>query len=347
MKGFSLHIASIALGTALAGFATWADAQSYASVTPPAQPGFEAVAPAPLQDMDRVDVITLAPEAYVKGPTVRVGDVAKVEGQNAQELSSVELGPAALPGMSKDLTAAFVESRIERAGVQAQAVKVAGARAVRATTLHLEVSSGAIEQDLRQYIETNMPWDAANATIDVTVPSFNVVVPEGAVELRWRPYPRYQYLGQGAFQGQICVDGNVERTVTCRANIQAFGDVVVAARDIQRARPVSAADVVVEARDLSSLNGGFVSDPAEVIGQVARTTIFPGTVITSRHVSPPILVKRNQNVQVETTAGTLVARTQARAMADGRAGDVIPLSNGNTKEEFYGRVREDGLVVVD
>jgi flagella basal body P-ring formation protein FlgA len=75
--------------------------------------------------------------------------------------------------------------------------------------------------------------------------------------------------------------------------------------------------------------------------------VFPGTVITRRHVTPPTVVKRNQIVQVELASGGLYIQTQARAMQDGAAGDTIPLSNVDTKEMYYGTIRKDGVVILE
>ena len=73
------------------------------------------------------DTLVLKDEAYVRGPRVLLGEVAEIEGTLAPELESIELGTAALPGDSKRLNAALVESRIRNAGLDLSDVEVSGA----------------------------------------------------------------------------------------------------------------------------------------------------------------------------------------------------------------------------
>jgi flagella basal body P-ring formation protein FlgA len=62
---------------------------------------------------------------------------------------------------------------------------------------------------------------------------------------------------------------------------------------------------------------------------------------------PRKIVKRNQTVVVETRAGGLLVQARARAMTDGCEGDVVRCLNVDSKEEFIGTVRADGVVILD
>ena len=61
---------------------------------------------------------------------------------------------------------------------------------------------------------------------------------------------------------------------------------------------------------------------------------------------PRRIIKRNQVVTVEVRAGTLMVRDRAQAMSNAAAGDIIICRRINSKEEFQGIVREDGIVEV-
>ncbi|MCP4639011.1 MAG: hypothetical protein GY851_01185 [bacterium] len=126
----------------------------------------------------RGDMVEVRDEVYVKGPKVLLGDVAEIRGENAEALASVELSTAALPGMSKRLDAALVLARINNAGIDAEGVAVTGARSVVANTLHLELTREMMAEDLRRYIEFEMPWNPQDTTVDVAPPAQDVVVPD-------------------------------------------------------------------------------------------------------------------------------------------------------------------------
>jgi len=293
------------------------------------------------------DTIVLKEEAYVKGPVVLLGDVAEIDGDNKEFLEVVEVAPAALPGDCRRVNAALVMSRVRNAGVSLDGLEVTGARIVRATTLHRDVPAAQIAENLRAFVEAAMPWDPLDTEIDVVPPAKDLVVPDGKIEMTWRPSPQYQYLGAGTFRGTLSVDGQVQASLNCRVTVESYGDVVVARADIPRGKLVGAADLVTEKYRLSDLKAGSFQSPEDLVGLVARATIFPGQVITAQKVRPRIVIKRNQIVTVEARIGRLLLQTRARARADACLGDLVVCVNLDSKEEFQGVVRKDGVVSVD
>jgi flagellar basal body P-ring formation protein FlgA len=290
------------------------------------------------------DTIEIRPEAYVKGPVVRLGDVARIQGDNMEALAAVELVPAPRPGQSATVLAALIEAKLHNQGFDTEHLSIGGSKTVRATTSSLQVTDGMVRESLREFIMMNMPHDAIDTTVDMMVPSFTVTVPDGEVAFDWRPSAGFNYLGNGAFRGEILVDGVPVKTLACRARIEAYGDIVITATDIPRGAVIGPRDVTLEQRPLSTLARGVVTDPGDVIGQVARRTLFPDMPLLRRDVVSRTLVKRNQMVSVEARAGSLRVRTTAKAMADGGEGDDIPLVNPDTKQQFYGTVGPDGVI---
>lgn len=297
-------------------------------------------------DAAAVNVVTLREEAFVKGPQVALGDVAEVQGAEADAMAAIEILPAAAPGSVKRIHASMLRSRLVTAGFRPEDFEIAGAESVTATTLAIELSREMLVDDLRRFVENEMPWDVADATVDIDPPLNGLTLPEGDLTLEWKPAAMYQYLGKGTIRGEAVVDGQVREVVYCQVNVQSYGDVVVASSDIPRGAIISRGDLSVAKRPLSTMRNGYYGDPEELIGMVARSTIFPDTVLTSRHVMPRRIVKRNQIVTVEVRAGALVVRDRALSMSNAAAGDMIICRRMNSKEEFQGVVREDGIVEV-
>lgn len=292
-------------------------------------------------------VITLHDEAYVKGPRVLLGDLARIEGENAEELAAIEIAPAAAPGGSKRINATLLKSRIRSVTREGSAVEVRGADAVTATTLSLQLSPEMLAADLRRYIESEMPWDPANTTIDIATPAQECIVPDGAMTVDWRPSPTYAWVGKGVFRGEVLVDGMLQSVVLANAVLETYADVVVAATEIPRGAIVSRSNLRTEKKAMSTLRQGFFEDPDEVAGMVTRSTLFPGTQILTRHVAPRRIVRRNQAVTVEVRQGGLVVRDRALAMGDAGEGDLLTCRNPQSKEEFVGVVQADGTVVIE
>jgi flagella basal body P-ring formation protein FlgA len=290
-------------------------------------------------------VVQLKDEAFIKGPKVMLGDLVEVdEGLLSERLAEVEISPAALPGGSRNFSASLVAARMRTAGVKD--VSVTGSPRVRATTLHIDISREMMAASLENHIELEMPWDPARTEIEIPFPGSDIRAPEGDMEIRWRANPQYKFIGPGAFRGEVLIDGEVYRRVSIRANIESYKEIVVAATDIPRGRPVMPSHLELEMTPISKMPRGAFTSFDEAVGLMARKTIFPGHPLTSRSVEAKRLVKRNQMVPVEVRNGRVHLQHRARAMMDGRAGDVIVCANPATKEEFQGRVRADGVVEV-
>jgi len=294
-----------------------------------------------------IDTITLKQEAYVKGPKVTLGEVADITGDHTEQLGGIEVGPAASPGDSRRVEKPLIEARLKTAGIAAETFDLRGAPAVVAKTLHLEVTRDVVEQNIRAFVEQQMPWKPEDAVIEVSFPMEGMVVPEGEVGFEWKVDPGFRFLGTGGIRGAVTVDGEVKRSFLCKVSIEAYDEVMVASVPIQRGSMLAMSNVTIERRAMSGLKDAVFHDPSELAGFVARRAIGPGEIITQRSLAPRIIIKRNQLVTVETRAGGMQIETQARAGSDGAAGDVVICVNPNSNQPFQGVVRRDGVVVVE
>lgn len=291
--------------------------------------------------------VKIKEEVLVKGPKVFLSDLVEVnEPELMERLATIEVSGAAVPGGSKQLTASLVEARLEHAGVDLGALDPNRPTQIRATTLYTELTPEAMAASLREHIELEMPWDPEATEIDVPLPRQNLMTPEGEMTIEWRASPQYKYVGPANFRGNVMIDGALFRTIVLRASIDTYQDIVVAASDIPRGRPVSATQLSMQTVSLATAPEGAVTDMSELEGLIARKTIFPGQPVTTRAVELRRLIKRNQMVPVELSTAVIKIQHQAKAMMDGKEGDVIVCANPVTKEEFQGVVRADGVVEV-
>jgi flagella basal body P-ring formation protein FlgA len=304
-------------------------------------------AEAPLDAPASGAVVVFREEAYVKGPVVRLGEIAEIEGAGAAALGDVEIVAAAQPGASKRLDAGLVVARLKNAGYDALDLDVKGAKSVEAKTLHQEITPDMIAGDLRSYIEQAMPWDPLVTEVEVVAPQQPIVAPEGDIAFEWRATPDYAFVGQGSFRGSITIDGAPLRTLSCKAVVETYVNVVVAAATIPQGKIIMPADVAKETRQLSSLKDPSFREPSDVVGRfTARSSIVTGQVIGKRLLAPRVLVRRKQMVGIEIASAGLRVQTQAEAQADAAEGEPVVCLNVNSKQPFLGVVRADGIVVV-
>lgn len=119
-------------------------------------------------------------------------------------------------------------------------------------------------------------------------------------------------------------------------------DTVVAARTIP-------AQSVIEATDLAfsrTETPGAASDPAALIGQEARVSLYAGRPIRPGDVGPPAIVDRNQIVPLVYQAGGLVITAEGRALGRGAVGEVIRVMNISSRNTVMAHLAENGTAYV-
>lgn len=128
---------------------------------------------------------------------------------------------------------------------------------------------------------------------------------------------------------------------TVRGSLSA--EVVVAAANVPAGRPLAAAELTVDRREL-----GSIADPLgaidDAVGQASLRPLRPGQVLQKRLLAAPVLVKRGDAVQIEARSGPVQVSASGEALEPGRQGDVVRVRNVNTGKVIRARVVEAGTV---
>lgn len=122
----------------------------------------------------------------------------------------------------------------------------------------------------------------------------------------------------------------------------AKADMLVAARTLRAQTIVTAPDLILRDGPDTGL-----SDPASVIGQETRVTIYAGRPLRPGDIGPPAIVERNQIVPLIYDSAILRIETEARALARAGAGEVIRVLNLTSRSPVSGTVQVDGSVLVE
>jgi flagella basal body P-ring formation protein FlgA len=147
--------------------------------------------------------------------------------------------------------------------------------------------------------------------------------------------------------GYVRYAGNRRFTVWARVRLSIPVERVVAAADLAPNRPIHAAQLRLETREVSFSEGVFPKSIEEVAGQWPRAAIRAGSAIRAVELQVPPDVVRGETVHVEVRDGGALVSLEARAEASGSCGDTIPVSNPTSHRRFRARVEGKGRVSVD
>lgn len=122
-----------------------------------------------------------------------------------------------------------------------------------------------------------------------------------------------------------------------------MSDTVVATQTI-RPQQIITADAV--RLDPAQVTGAFARLDA-VVGQEARTAIYPGRAVMRGSVGLPALIDRNQPVELVYAHGGLRIKAEGRALGRGAAGERIRVMNVDSRTVLFGTISPDGSILVN
>jgi flagella basal body P-ring formation protein FlgA len=123
-------------------------------------------------------------------------------------------------------------------------------------------------------------------------------------------------------------------------------DVPVLTRRLESGTTIGKADIDWITVTDDRLTPGTITDPAQLVGREVRNGTGEGQPLHSRDVIPPRLVTRGAIIIIKIQTPHLLITTQGRAMQDGAAGDVVRVTNTQSKRVIEGTVDGAGVVRV-
>ena len=115
--------------------------------------------------------------------------------------------------------------------------------------------------------------------------------------------------------------------------------VAVAARTLPRGHLLTAADLAIEERDVTRTMTGYVTEPAQVLGQRLKSQLLAGRMLTPSLLEADKLVRRGQMVTLMVNNGGIAIRMAGKALSDGALNQRIRVENLNSSRIVEGIVR--------
>jgi flagella basal body P-ring formation protein FlgA len=133
-------------------------------------------------------------------------------------------------------------------------------------------------------------------------------------------------------------------TIYVPVRLHAWTEAIVASVNLTPNTRLGAGDLTHGRVDMFSNNGGLVTEKAQAEGKTLRVGLLAGAPILAPFLELPIVVHRGQKVVLTLTASTMIIKTTAVALEDGRVGQDIALENPETRKTMQATVASDGTV---
>jgi flagellar basal body P-ring formation protein FlgA len=309
------------------------------------QPAFSAVSEA---RSEKVPIrVSLAREAFVVGPSYFLGEVADVKGTDETiiaRLRRMEIGAAPSAGRTVKLTPSTVRVVLRKNGFNRD-ILVEGAEETIVTTSRQELDTAELLPAIKSLVVNKTGQSPEDVSV-VLGSATTVVLPSGVLTTRIKPPHSGKYEGSQLFMAEMMVDGRLAKTQPLRATVDIQASVVVARARIERGEKLTAENVGVQKVSTSKAGTNALRVLSSAVGRTAGRMMVPGTVIQLGDLSDPPAVRRNASVAALVRFNNVELTVDAKALDDGKVGQVIRIQNATTGKIFKARVVDEKNVEV-
>lgn len=188
-----------------------------------------------------------------------------------------------------------------------------------------------------------MGWDIHIRRLTI---SDALKLPEGGIEYEIVAPQSWEGWGNVSIAVIARQKDRVVRNISVWVDIEALADMVVALHQIENGELISAADVVLQKRELSQSSHLAARTVNEVIGKKTRTIFRANQPVRADLVERVPLVKSGQMVTIIAENEVLKVSVSGKARSSGAEGDTIWVQNLTSQKEIPARVVNANTVQV-
>lgn len=206
------------------------------------------------------------------------------------------------------------------------------------------------EQEIREAVSSfvinrtaGLGWDVRIRRITT---SDKLKLPEGGID--YEIIVPQQWEGWGNISVTVIARQNdrVIRNVMVRVEVEALADTVVTLHQIEHGSAITAADVVLQKREITQSSHLAARTVEAVIGKKVRTTIRANQPVRADQVEKIPLIKGGQMVTIIAESGVMKISVTGKARSSGAEGDIIRVQNLTSLKEIPARVIDASTVQV-
>ncbi|MBP1690028.1 MAG: flagella basal body P-ring formation protein FlgA [Deltaproteobacteria bacterium] len=286
--------------------------------------------------------ITVQRTAVVTGPTIKLGDLARLEG-SAEALADVDFGPSPSASAPRRLEGEAILRRLQAAGMDASATRYVIPASVRVERTAQEVSVEEIRTAVLNVASDALPAGETIRDLEVAGP---VRIPAGPYEARVSTTAQGRP-GRRRFEVQLVNEGTVLANVPVTARTEARGPVVVTKQSIPRGVVLTSNDVAVVQRNQHDVPDDALTAPEQAIGMETKVALAAAAPLPRAALAAPVVVKKGDLVTMLIETQVMRLSVAGEALEAGAIGGGIKVMNRASKQTVAGKVIEHGVVLVE
>jgi flagella basal body P-ring formation protein FlgA len=295
-------------------------------------------------------IIRLAENPTVVGPQVSLGDVADIIGPgygNLERLRRLTVGKAAPAGNSIKLTRDYIKVVLRREGIALVDFKFEGPQTIEALTKSQYLTPSDILPEAKRFILNQLKEAPENVEVKILGTDKKMLIPAGVVRATFRPAFAGKYEGVVLLTAELEINGHRFKTVPYRVNVEISKAVVEAAKPIEKGEKFTTENTFLAKASVSKIPFGALREMGNVLGRTASMPLASGAIVKIDSIYDPPVIARDRIVQAVLRKGNVELTVDARAIEEGKAGDLIRVENTVSHKVLRARILDEKTVLVE
>lgn len=293
-------------------------------------------------------IIRVSPETTIENDIVKLGNIAQISGEieKIERLKTVSLGYAPNVGMLREISREQIRLSVSAAGFSESEIVLDSPAKILVRRAGQTVSQNQFREVVEKFLSDNFSNDKISVQIvRIDLPE-NFQVPIGTLEIRPNFSTVQNFFQPFSLSLEIRVDGKVMRRLSANVEIEAFAEILVAAKDLAVNTKILESDVKFEKRRIEKPITNYLRQTDKLRGLMLIKNVASGTEITSDSFVSGVVVKNGDTVRVEAQSGKLKIIIIGEARASGKIGDRIAVKNLQSNSILQAVVVDEGIVRV-
>lgn len=122
--------------------------------------------------------------------------------------------------------------------------------------------------------------------------------------------------------------------------------VPIVKRNLPAQSLITEEDITFEKRELSKLPHDVFLEKDKILGKETRSALRAGSLFRASFLAEPLLIKRNQEVEIVARGKNFTVKAKGIALQNGRMNELIRVKNVSSQRILQGKVVGEGLVEV-
>ena len=177
--------------------------------------------------------------------------------------------------------------------------------------------------------------------------SGEIVLPSGNASFEVVSPQDWEGWGRGSLALIVRVDDRVIKNIPLNVEVEALADVVVAARSLERGMVVEKGDVVLQKRDMATVQARTCRNLDEAIGKRVRVGTRANSTLRSDYLERLPVVKSGQLVMIVAENDRFRITATGRARGNGAEGETVVVQNLNAQKDIPAVVVDANTVRVE